>query len=60
MKKYKVTVIGVDFTLEKWKLEKLLTTKAFTLAKKVIKQGGDLSFGINSIKTELLHNGQVN
>lgn len=53
-KKYKVNVIGVDFTLEKWELENLLIQVAFKRTKKVISQGGEISIGIKSIKPELL------
>lgn len=54
MKKYKVNVIGVDFTLEKWELENLLIPVAFERTKKVIRQGGEISIGIKSIKPKLL------
>lgn len=55
-KKHQIIVIGVPFQLETREMEKLLTKRAFTLAKKVIRQGGELNFGINSIKPELLQN----
>jgi hypothetical protein len=54
MKKYKVTVIGVDFTLDRNELERLLIPVAFERVKRVIRQGGEISIGIKSIKPELL------
>lgn len=53
-KKHKITVLEVPFELEVWEMEKLLTDSAMQLARKIIRQGGELSFGIKSVKPELL------
>ena len=52
-KQYKVTLVGVELELEKEELKSVLTEKGFQLANKVIRQGGELSFGVNSINPEL-------
>lgn len=48
-KKYKVTLVGVELELTKEEMKNVLTEKGFALANKVIRQGGEVSLGVNSI-----------
>ena len=48
-KEYKVTLVGVEITLTKEEMKSVLTEKGFKLANKVIRQGGEVSLGVNSI-----------
>jgi hypothetical protein len=52
-KEYKVTLAGVELTLTKEEMKNVLTEKGFALANKVIRQGGEVSLGVNSINEEL-------
>jgi len=52
-KEYKVTLAGVELELTKEEMKNVLTEKGFTLANKIIRQGGEVSFGVNSINEQL-------
>lgn len=52
-KEYKMTLVGVELELTKEEMKNVLTENGYKLASKVIRQGGEVSLGINSINSEL-------
>lgn len=52
-KEYKVTLVGVELKLTKEEMKNVLTDGGFKLANKVIRQGGEVSLGVNSINEQL-------
>ena len=52
-KEYKVTLVGIELNLTKEEMKNVLTENGYKLASRVIRQGGEISLGVNSINPEL-------